>query len=50
MAIRFRDPDTGRFITQAEYDASRGEVSDDFDDWIDFDDFDVWDEDEYGEN
>jgi hypothetical protein len=48
MSIRFRAPDTGRFITEAEYRELHGEeASDEFDDWEDFSDFDVWDEDEY---
>ena len=46
----YRDPDTGRFITEAHWLEIQGEDFDpyDFNDWDDFEDFQEFDEEEYG--
>lgn len=43
--MKYRDPDTGAFISEAEWLALQRQ--DDFDDWEDFDDFREFDEEEY---
>lgn len=48
MAIRYRDPDTGQFVTYDEWlQKQEPDYSDEFDDWDDFADFDRFDEGEY---
>lgn len=43
--MKYRNPDTGAFITEEEWLALQQQ--DDFDDWEDFDDFREFDEEEY---
>lgn len=45
--MRYRDPETGKFISREEYLALQADERGDFDDWDDFEDFDQLDEEDY---
>lgn len=47
--MAYRDPDTGRFITQEQWEAIEEARMTEFDDWDDFEEFDAIDEYEYEE-
>jgi hypothetical protein len=47
MATRYRDPDTGKFISREEYLELQADERGDVDDWDDFEDFREFDEEEY---
>lgn len=42
--VTYRDPDTGRFITEARWEEIQQEKLEEFEDWEDFDEFDYLDE------
>jgi hypothetical protein len=42
----YRDPDTGRFITEQRWEEIQAEKLEEFEDWEDYEDFDYFDEDE----
>lgn len=45
--MKYRDPDSGRFITQKQWEGLQGDEVDYFDDYEDFDDYEFFDEEEY---
>jgi hypothetical protein len=47
--VKYRDPDTGRFISREEYLSIEADERGDVGDWDDFEDFQEFDEEEYGE-
>jgi len=49
MAIRYKHPDTGKFISREEYLELQADERGDVDDWDDFEDFREFDEEEYGD-
>ena len=47
--MRYRDPDTGRFISEERWEEIQEQQVSEFDDFEDFDDFEQFGEEEYGE-
>jgi hypothetical protein len=47
--MRYRDIDTGKFISREEYLRLENDERADFDDWDDFGDFQEFEEGEYGD-
>jgi hypothetical protein len=45
--MRYRHPDTGKFISREEWLELQNDERGDVDDWDDFEDFDSFDEEEY---
>lgn len=45
--MRYRNPDTGKYISREEYLALQADERGDVDDWDDFEDFDTLNEEDY---
>lgn len=45
--MRYRDPDTGRFITKERWEEIQEAMESEYEDWEDLEDFDFFEEDEF---